>query len=614
MANFHSINGNEVEAHYAGGDLRDEINLKADSDGYYTMLTAGAADNLTARGDGVTASYLYRTTGGSASVPDDAKATVRSIKGRTLGWNQLCEYAGQQSTTINDVTITDNGDGSFTFNGTASAQVTFNVGTRKPFPIGHKELVLGCPAGGSAYGSYRLKDGYGTAADIGSGIIETRASYTPYAIAQVVIANGYTCNNLVFTPQLFDLTAMFGAGNEPTTVAEFTALYPEKYYPYDAGTLLPVNMTGVETVGFNLLANASPFEMTVSGYANTLFYNDADGLAAFKANLKDLQQLGGTLYWHIAATNTTTTDAPVGQINLMSGDNVLKSIAPNATFSLAGIDIDSVTGVILYGPSSGSATFSEACINLSWSGYRNGEYEAHWSEQRVIAAIAENFPDGMRSAGSVADELTEHEAIHRVDVVDLGTLTWTAASTNDSDYKRFKVVDASIPSNIKHAIDAGIVGNIKCQKYDAVADSATYMRTTGISLGTAGALSVFDSSYNNDVSAFTTAMSGVYLFYELATPTTTPFPQPINMDYRFADFGTERIIVPEGAMSAPPTMDVVYGLNAPDTLRTLPTEYVSKASDASFTAALGAFLNATITREWNETNQRYNYTITANGE
>ena len=35
--------------------------------------------------------------------------------------------------------------------------------------------------------------------------------------------------------QIIDLTQMFGAGNEPTTVEEFRALFPKDYYPYNAG-------------------------------------------------------------------------------------------------------------------------------------------------------------------------------------------------------------------------------------------------------------------------------------------------------------------------------------------------------------------------------------------
>ena len=47
----------------------------------------------------------------------------------------------------------------------------------------------------------------------------------------IVYANT-TCNGIAFYPQLFDLTEMFGAGNEPKTVAEFKAKFPNDYYPY----------------------------------------------------------------------------------------------------------------------------------------------------------------------------------------------------------------------------------------------------------------------------------------------------------------------------------------------------------------------------------------------
>ena len=39
--------------------------------------------------------------------------------------------------------------------------------------------------------------------------------------------------------KLFDLTLMFGAGNEPATVAEFEKLFPRDYYDYNAGEVIP---------------------------------------------------------------------------------------------------------------------------------------------------------------------------------------------------------------------------------------------------------------------------------------------------------------------------------------------------------------------------------------
>ena len=44
-----------------------------------------------------------------------------------------------------------------------------------------------------------------------------------------------TYDDAVYMPQVIDLTATFGAGNEPTTVEEFNEIYPDEYYPYNAG-------------------------------------------------------------------------------------------------------------------------------------------------------------------------------------------------------------------------------------------------------------------------------------------------------------------------------------------------------------------------------------------
>ena len=52
---------------------------------------------------------------------------------------------------------------------------------------------------------------------------------------------------------VFDLTQMFGAGNEPATVEEFKAMFPLDYYEYNAGELLSFHGTGLKTNGLNQL-------------------------------------------------------------------------------------------------------------------------------------------------------------------------------------------------------------------------------------------------------------------------------------------------------------------------------------------------------------------------
>ena len=56
---------------------------------------------------------------------------------------------------------------------------------------------------------------------------------------------GATAGTYKFTLQLFDLTAMFGAGNEPSTVEEFEKMFPADYYPYAAGEIVSAGVTEV---------------------------------------------------------------------------------------------------------------------------------------------------------------------------------------------------------------------------------------------------------------------------------------------------------------------------------------------------------------------------------
>lgn len=99
---------------------------------------------------------------------------------------------------------------------------------------GHKYIAKGCPSGGG-YTTYSIADVWnGVFSDIGNGSIFT---YTGNAVYMAIrFFEYYSPNNLIFWPQLIDLTATYGAGNEPTTVAQFVQDYPDVYYPYNPET------------------------------------------------------------------------------------------------------------------------------------------------------------------------------------------------------------------------------------------------------------------------------------------------------------------------------------------------------------------------------------------
>lgn len=168
------------------------------------------------------------------------------------------------TTTINGVTFTNNGDGTITVNGTATeGNATFNLLYRVDLltVIGHKYLLIGCPEGGNTTLTYYLRydsDGGRAAFDIGNGVIFTRINERE-AYVNIRVHAGYTANNLVFKPQLFDLTEMYGAGNEPATVEEFKAKFPNEMYDYSPRCWVKSYKTGLIAKTKNLfnLATAS---------------------------------------------------------------------------------------------------------------------------------------------------------------------------------------------------------------------------------------------------------------------------------------------------------------------------------------------------------------------
>lgn len=118
-------------------------------------------------------------------------------------------------------------------------------------------------------------------------------------------------------------------------------------------------------------------------------------------------------------------------------------------------------------------------------------------------------------------------------IVDLGSLTWTKASNNSRFY--LTLSDTKAPSS------NDTIANIVCAMYQSTSFNDNIIpHDKTIAINTQKALSIYDSSYT-DAQAFKTAMSGIYLVYELATPTTESADTYINPQIVDAD-GTEEFV------------------------------------------------------------------------
>ena len=118
-----------------------------------------------------------------------------------------------QTTTLNEVTCTNNGDGTYTINGTASSDVVFELESYKSYTGKEKFRLVGCPNGGGKdkyYLAFRPNNAEENRKDIGSGVtFNDLSTSNKYAVA-IIVLNGTTVTNLTFKPMLTEnLNATF---------------------------------------------------------------------------------------------------------------------------------------------------------------------------------------------------------------------------------------------------------------------------------------------------------------------------------------------------------------------------------------------------------------------
>ena len=575
-------------------------------DGYYAQLTAGAAENLVGRGS-VPASFLRRTTGGTADV-GTGSAKIAKLMGNSIVWNQLVQNGNFATVTWwiatrCAYTVSSNVASIVVDSGQQDGYIYKGI----DIVIGHKYLIRGeikannlkgriyCE-GGLAFGYYTSGTG---AFEKFSNISTASTNLVSLCIRNYDTENAALARNVM----LIDLTKMFGAGKEPTTVAEFEALFPLPYYAYEPGKVLPFAAEKLVTTGFNQWDE----EWEVGGY---------DSSTGAKISRTDkirstnkIRIFGGVTYFMCAP----------GTIDVYSYD-----------ISGAFLRVDSVSANTTFTPSANAAYIAIAtqttygttykndiCINLSWSGYRNGEYEPYELHEAIFdpanwedANGNKIFPyGGMFGFDSIRDFATpDNDGFIRKGTrvfgrVDMGTLDWVMTT-------RFR---ASV-SGKKYGYR-----NLQC---------AMFLTTPGtegdsVALGYISGGGSTDSVFLNigtaeSVEALQTLLSGVYLYYELETPVETELAEPVAASYYANDFGTEewQPANTDEPYTAPCEMAIAYAANAVDTLRRLPENYISVGSFENFctelATKLGAALNKTITiaATYDSETEEYDYAIT----
>jgi len=339
-----------------------------------------------------------------------------------------------------------------------------------------------------------------------------------------------------------DLTQMFGStiadyiyGLERSQagagVAWFKKLFPKPYYAYNAGSLQSVQTSEHKMVGFNQWD-----EEWENGA-----YDTSTGIKTISnANIrnKNLIKVVPNATYYIKCPYTyglriLAYDESGGFISDMGYKNNITLTTPNncgyVSFFTNGVDkVKTYTDGI--------------CINLSWDGEKDGQYEPYVEHTYPLDSdvVLRGIPK-LDSGNNLYYDGDVYEAdgtvTRRYGVVDLGTLNWTDQSgTTQHSFYSDVISDAK-----KNALSQEIP-NCRCAKYTTT-NSEDFVKSKpnlSITVSNSGRANINDNGYT-DAASFKQAMSGVLLVYELATPTTEtaePYQNPQIVD----DFGTEEYV------------------------------------------------------------------------
>lgn len=193
--------------------------------------------------------FIYR----ESPTTVDGLAKIRSIKGNTLVWNQLVPNVSE-SGDWNGLTVTNNGDGSLTIDGTYTGETTGNL----PITSGdltllasHKYLIN---LHSTALPTYNIRIStsvtFVTLNSNGWRVGSPTSDRTGRLIYR--IPSGTVFSNTKITPQIFDITTLdIDTLSDNEVYQWFAKYFPLPYYAYESGKLLSFNGTGIKTTNEN---------------------------------------------------------------------------------------------------------------------------------------------------------------------------------------------------------------------------------------------------------------------------------------------------------------------------------------------------------------------------
>lgn len=493
------------------------------------------------------------------SVGHSINSEYDKIVGGTVAWNQLANNF-QNRDALGLIITANNANGSIHISGTATATNSLYFRTDFVVHAGHKYFLRGSKGNGwLGLTNTAIRD-------TGNGaIIPYNTEFT-----RLQMIYGFTEGDVIdetLYPQIIDLTALFGN----TTIADyiysleqstagagvawlkehFPKMFNSGYIAYDAGTLKSVEgLQSHDTVGFNLWDEEVDLGIL-----------DSDGSILASSNRlvskNFIPIIEGQTYYM-----TKYSVSSKGRGAFYDADyNLVKYLSnfPEGNLSVWTFTVPSGAAYVKFclPPGYGTTYNNDICINISKTTGtpKNGDYVAYVKHTYALDSdlVLRGIPklDASNNLYYDGDTYASDGSVTRkYGIRDLGSMNWSQYTDSSGNYPNLYQT-AGLRGLIKNASSPTTpMANMLCTKYYPISGSGVvgWGGSAAMAVNQGGTLYISDPAYS-DAASFKTAMSGVYLVYELATPTTEtadPYTNPQVVDADGTEEYVTTSIVPVG--------------------------------------------------------------------
>ena len=455
-------------------------------------------------GQGVTHKFETDTdTAYVKTIPTGGKLmSVKSVGGRSLVWNQMCSTFTYQGTECNCKPVCSAHKYLCRIDCEAEQGTTVYMYFREVIYTKNNQISKAVNAGKSTLSW--ITSPYGDS-DIGG----TFDAFLVDGSAKVTFSNR----------QIFDLTAMFGSGNEPSTVEEFEKIFPADYYPYNAGEIISAGTEEVVEQGKNLFDYTDKiyYGANVSKVENGVIYTK--GLTTTALNIPTIVGNKYTLSFKVKS-NAANQDGL--RWSLQKGKNTSyahdSSLIKSEVGYAANTEYQAVATFVATTDFVSLCTITPMIYDVQLeNGDTATDYSPFYQTEHPIPDTIKALPGYGWSAGTARNyvDYENKRYVQCVQSVDLGTLEWLLDGNNW--WYNTKISKGLSDSN---AI---------CNKRTYVLKGDTGNETQWCHSG-GGYFEVYvtDVTTSADVSK---KLSGVILYYELATPIVTDISSLIPDDF-----------------------------------------------------------------------------------